>query len=233
MENKSNPQQLPILSFILVNNGQGANSVNRALESISKQDYPSKICIIVNTRDQGDKDDIKLLMDNLERSDAAPLAKPNEVWKGKVCGGKLNVGLVSFADYIGSNEARLCGIQASYGYSHVWAFLDSNEEYVCEELSSLAMSKIILQPSIIGLVYADLIKEKNNAGTEHRLNENNSAYYLTKLCFDNLSPKGQLPDLSNNYNVGAMLSSHLPVIGIKQYEKLRPARRSSPTTTAH
>lgn len=230
--NHQQQQSLPILSFILVNNGQGINSVKRALESISSQDYPSKICIIVNTRDQGDKDEIKSLMSNLEESPPAPIQKENEVWKGKVCDGKLNVGLVSFKDYIGSNEAKLCGIQASYGYTHVWAFLESNEEYTCDELSSLAMSKIILQPSVIGLVYTDLEKEKNNS-IEHHLNELNSSYYLTKLCFDNLPQKSQLPDLSNNYNIGNMLSSHLPIIGIKSHEKLRQTRRAREATAAN
>ena len=207
MSDQSPPEsenvQLPLIS-IIVDSYRNSDSLKYCLDSIKQQDYLQKLVIvIVNDGEKtSDLDYLKSYFTSplIKDDKPAPLDVPNDIYK--VNEGGINFGIISLLKNCwDSNKRRQIGINACYGYSAVFGFLNGNESYFDSTIISRAVIKFLESPEAIGLVVGDFLniyyKENIENPTKKipQIGKYNDSYFISKLFYEKIEK--QLPNNNN------------------------------------
>lgn len=140
--------QLPVVTVVIPNHND-ATYISQAIKSAANQDYPGliQICVV----DDGSTDDswdiiLKCLFGE---ADVSP-----EVVNGNVVVDQEGVTAIKRPEAGGPSAARNTAIEYTIENTHIYAMLDSDDEFYSDKVSK-CVAKIMEDPLRIGAVYGD------------------------------------------------------------------------------
>lgn len=128
---------LPLVS-VIIPHYNNLELLKNAIKSVEDQDYPNKQIVIVDDASENQAEILPVI--------DALLANANVT----------NAYLVPLTNNKGRSGARNAGIAKVISHTHIFSFLDCDDEYLDGKISK-SVAKIIENPEIIGLVYSDFI----------------------------------------------------------------------------
>ncbi len=146
-----------LVSIIITTYNRSVDILERAIISVSKQDYKKYELVVVNDSPHNkDNKNIELIVE------------------------KYYGHYIQNEETLGANGARLKGIEASKG--EIIAFLDDDDEWVPNKLSRMVPA---FYDKKVGLVYCDMFVNKNGNLSVNHLPEYHGEEIIKKLLLNN------------------------------------------------